>query len=378
MSTSQTKSISGKFGAPRSYTILKISRGSKSPKTSKLDNFDFQRAFSENDRNLQNFDCRNDDLQNHAFKNLRSVGDPQPPLYNCFEIGFNDDYDESLPCFGTLGNSEKDVESEEFDDPGDIQPLYTPLLRPAIKIIEERKSFGASNLNKSLRCDFSKPYLKQIHTRLNYPIEEPEDQYILTQECIQDEEVIALNQSNLIESVQISSDSRYLEETIREKNPSYPILEISSSIVYIGEICIDPISKRQVPHGTGTLRTLMGEVIYEGGFKSGFFSGKGILFNILSKTICGDSPLIIEHCFIDKDYPSYHRDYVGCFASNWVSFDGFWENGHREGWGKIVFKNGREFTGGWNQQGAHGYGALVDGDMLITGVWKNNKLQRAF
>jgi hypothetical protein len=49
--------------------------------------------------------------------------------------------------------------------------------------------------------------------------------------------------------------------------------------------------------------------------------------------------------------------------------------GHKEGYGLLLMKQGGYYLGQWNQNNAHGYGTHVDCDNVVSeGTWKNNML----
>jgi hypothetical protein len=54
-------------------------------------------------------------------------------------------------------------------------------------------------------------------------------------------------------------------------------------------------------------------------------------------------------------------------------YEGDFKNGQRWGQGKLLWKNGDSYEGGWEKDKRSGFGVLVNGKQNYMGDWKDDK-----
>lgn len=109
-------------------------------------------------------------------------------------------------------------------------------------------------------------------------------------------------------------------------------------------------SQRKLPHGHGSLKTVMGETVYTGDWCKGKRDGmgKGLILSLPC-----DGPATATHGL----------------------YSGGWKNNMRHGHGKMMFSSGAIYEGQWQYDKMTGYGTLTLLDGTIQeGSWKDGCL----
>ncbi|XP_067050295.1 uncharacterized protein [Acropora muricata] len=107
---------------------------------------------------------------------------------------------------------------------------------------------------------------------------------------------------------------------------------------------------RDIPHGSGSLKTPSGEPIYSGDWCEGkrHGKGKGVIFSLST---------------------------VGQFAAEHGVYSGEWKRNMRHGRGNMMFFSGAVYDGQWKFDKVTGYGTLKLPDGSIQeGTWRDGKL----
>ncbi|CAH3025695.1 unnamed protein product [Porites evermanni] len=113
----------------------------------------------------------------------------------------------------------------------------------------------------------------------------------------------------------------------------------------------DAHNVRELPHGRGKLKTVTGEVVYNGEWCKGQRHGKG---ECLILSLHGINNAVLEHGF----------------------YTGGWKNNMRHGSGKMMFSSGAVYEGQWQFDRMTGYGTLKLPDGTIQqGTRKEGSLQ---
>ena len=151
---------------------------------------------------------------------------------------------------------------------------------------------------------------------------------------------------------------------------------LAKNLKYVGDIFDGEI------HGQGVILTYSGDLLYEGGFERGLYSGKGKLINYRNKA--GIKHLNVKaeisRRYLTLSKSNYTGDLRGVrgFGSvnfeedGWVVYDGFFEAGKMNGQGRLEFLDGRVYEGSFEDGQASGYGLLSLGEKKVVALWKKN------
>ncbi|XP_022782765.1 uncharacterized protein LOC111323609 isoform X2 [Stylophora pistillata] len=109
-------------------------------------------------------------------------------------------------------------------------------------------------------------------------------------------------------------------------------------------------SQRKLPHGHGSLKTVMGETVYTGDWCKGKRDGVGK--GLILSSPC-DNPATAKHGL----------------------YNGGWKNNMRHGHGKMMFSSGAIYEGQWQYDKMTGFGTLTLSDGTVQeGSWKDGCL----
>lgn len=116
--------------------------------------------------------------------------------------------------------------------------------------------------------------------------------------------------------------------------------------------------KNNMMSGIGKLTYKNGSLAYDGGFLDNKIHGHGVMVN-------QEAGMVIPKNSIDyKNFATVNK--------RWLSYEGVFNNGKKEGPGKWTFTTGEVFTGHFSNDMVSGVGRFLSEDRVIFGIWFNN------
>lgn len=113
--------------------------------------------------------------------------------------------------------------------------------------------------------------------------------------------------------------------------------------------------------GLGKLLYPDGSIAYDGGFLDNKIHGHGVMYNAETSISLVSTTGI--------DYNNF-----ATVGNSWVTFEGIFVNGKKEGVGKWCFSTGEEYMGNFSDDKVSGVGRFFSAGQIIFGVWYNNSL----
>lgn len=148
-------------------------------------------------------------------------------------------------------------------------------------------------------------------------------------------------------------------------------------------------------NGFGTLtNTLTSQTIYSGNWKNNYYHGKGKLFNINSPSTSSPAsqnilpsstqnippsssqnpPPSSSSQNLPPSFSSWELDYrnLDSVGEHWISYEGDFVNGCRNGLGVVEMEGGYKYEGGFKQGYFHGKGVVEGKCEKVEGEWRLN------
>lgn len=112
--------------------------------------------------------------------------------------------------------------------------------------------------------------------------------------------------------------------------------------------------------GIGKLSYCDGSLAYQGGFLDNKPHGHGLMFNI---------NVAKKHQAFEMNY----RDFSD-IGGDWEYYEGIFQEGKKQGLGKMAFRNGDQYLGHFEDDMISGLGRYHRKDGILVGIWLNNIL----
>lgn len=160
-----------------------------------------------------------------------------------------------------------------------------------------------------------------------------------------------------------SSSYRFVSEVYRDSS-KYEGYQLHGKKHGLGTLVLADESryegdwKNNMMSGIGKLTYQNGSLAYEGGFLDNKIHGHGVMVNQEAGMVIPKNPI---------DYRNFST-----VNKRWLSFEGIFNNGKKEGPGKWTFATGEVFSGNFSNDMVSGVGRFLTEDRVIFGIWFNN------
>lgn len=246
---------------------------------------------------------------------------------------------------------------------------------------QSKSELSGSSVMRRREKSKSRPFLESIlkdrETSKTQNLSEKLDRS--GQEVIKRSSYIKRSQFTYINNQENISNLNYNNNPNNENNENnqdpfgkFEVIQIAKTLKYIGN------TKNGLFHGEGKIITSNGDIIYNGNFENGFYSGFGKLKNIRNELT-----FTLSNDIIKKFMSISNNNYLSITAKrgildvnfseeNWISYEGFFKKGQKDGVGKLYLKDGRIFEGEFEGGQANGYGIMSYFEKKVVGKWKDN------
>ena len=254
----------------------------------------------------------------------------------------------------------------------------TPLEPP-----ESSESEKSLKLSKSPKIELSDPgRLPDVQESLNLDsVYTPQSPNYLKKRLIQDMESSLTQREH--QTFYYDSGDLYTGDVLNEERDGYGVMEYTEGRRYEGNWL------RDKKHGFGREYDAFGELIYEGEYRNGDFSGRGTMYDgqfIYRAEFTNYGPTGQNAEIYDYGWNLRYKGALkdgrmhgngSYYYSNGSSYIGEFFDDKMHGRGTLTFPNGKEYVGGFKNGEMSGFGKIFDKDglLLFEGEFRQNKPQ---